>query len=312
YTHVAGHAYNDCLNGNTIISKGYPNDKGEVPRAVFNTAFFIRSTRLLAESAEILGKNDDYSHYSKLAKDINDRFLKEFVSDDGIILGDTQAGYAIALSFDLVPKNMRPLIAQHMVRALQVYGNRMSTGFISTICMMDELSKIGYHELACQLAESTRLPSWGYSIEQGATTIWERWDAYVKGRGFQNAGMNSFNHYTFGSVGEWMYRHLVGIQPDPDVPGYRHFILAPKVGGDLTRVSGSYKSINGLISLDWFLNLNRLDIHFEIPANTSASFILPQGFLTEVLIDGKKLFPIPADRKLELGSGKYTVNMISK
>ncbi|MBT3244983.1 MAG: family 78 glycoside hydrolase catalytic domain [Bacteroidetes bacterium] len=312
YTQVAGHAYNDWLNGNTIIAEGYPNDKGEVPPAVFNTAFFVRSTRLLAEAARILGKESDHKEYSELANNINEEFMRAYVSEDGTILGDTQAGYAIALSFNLIPHNMRPIMARKMVKALNVYDKRMSTGFISTICMMDELSKIGYHELACQLAESTRMPSWGYSIEQGATTIWERWDAFVKGRGFQNAGMNSFNHYTFGSVGEWMYRHLLGIQPDPESPGFRHFILSPKIGGDFTSVSGSYHSINGPIALDWTLQHNLLDLNIQIPANTSATFILPNGYMTEVYIDDEKLEPLPADRKVELGSGNYQVHMISK
>lgn len=312
YLKGTGHAYNDWLNGNTIISDNYPKKGGEVPRPVFNTAFFIRSTRLLAEAAKITGRNEDFKYYSDLAGRTLLRFQEEFLEEDGTILGETQAGYAIALSFDLVPDALRMAVAQKLVQALKVYDNRMSTGFISTICMMDELSEMGYHELACQLAESTRMPSWGYSIEQGATTIWERWDAYVKGRGFQNAGMNSFNHYTFGSVGEWMYKHILGIQPDPESPGWRHFILAPKIGGSLTSAQGSYHSINGLISMEWYLQTNILDLEFEIPPNTSATFIMPQGFITEVTIDGEKLQSISPNRKIELFSGKHKVHMVSK
>ncbi|MCK5821094.1 MAG: family 78 glycoside hydrolase catalytic domain [Bacteroidales bacterium] len=312
YLKGTGHAYNDWLNGNTIISDDYPTTGGEIPRPVFNTAFFIRSTRLLAEAAKITGRDDDYTYYSDLANRTLLKFQNEFLEEDGTILGETQAGYAIALSFDLVPEELRMEVAHKLVQALQAYDNRMSTGFISTICMMDELSEMGYHELACQLAESTRMPSWGYSIEQGATTIWERWDAYVKGRGFQNAGMNSFNHYTFGSIGEWMYKHVLGIQPDSESPGWRHFILAPKIGGSLTSASGSYHSINGLITMEWYLQNNILDLNFEIPPNTSATFIMPQGFLTEVIIDGKRLISISPDRRLEMLSGKHTVHMVSK
>ncbi|MEA1875912.1 MAG: family 78 glycoside hydrolase catalytic domain [Bacteroidota bacterium] len=312
YLKGTGHAYNDWLNGNTIIHDDYPKQGGEIPRPVFNTAFFIRSTRLLAEAARITGRDEDLKYYSDLAERTLLKFQKEFLEEDGTILGETQAGYAIALSFDLVPDKLRMDVAQKLVKALEVYDNRMSTGFISTICMMDELSEMGYHELACQLAESTRMPSWGYSIEQGATTIWERWDAYVKGRGFQNAGMNSFNHYTFGSIGEWMYKHLLGIQPDPESPGWRHFILAPKIGGSLTSAKGSYHSINGLISMEWYLQTNVLDLECEIPPNTSATFIMPQGFLTEVTIDGEKLTSISPDRKFEMLSGKHKVQMVSK
>jgi alpha-L-rhamnosidase len=312
YLKGTGHAYNDWLNGNTIISDDYPKTGGEIPRPVFNTAFFIRSTRLLAKAAQLTDRQDDYVKYTNLAQRIQDKFLEEFVNEDGTILGETQSGYALALSFDLVPEEMRMKVTQKLVEAIKVYDNRMSTGFISTICMMDQLSEMGYHELACQLAESTRLPSWGYSIEQGATTIWERWDAFVKGRGFQNAGMNSFNHYTFGSIGEWMYRHVLGIKPDPESPGWRHFYLAPKIGGSFTWAKGEYHSINGKISSDWQLKDNILNIEFEIPANTTATFEMPVGYITEVTIDGEKLTSIAPDRRIELSSGLHTIKMIGK
>ena len=311
YINTRSHQYNDWLNGNTIISDDYPDTGGEVPRPVFNTAFFVRSTRILAKSAELLGKTGDAEKYGDLAKRINDVFLEEFVDEEGKIEGETQAGYAIALSFDLLPEDLKQKAVNYLVEGIADYDNRMSTGFISTICMMDELSKNGYHELACQLAESRRLPSWGYSIDQGATTIWERWDAYVKGRGFQNPGMNSFNHYAFGSVGEWMVKHLLGIQPDDENPGFRHFFLAPKPGGSITRASGEYKSINGPIKMEWVLNDNHLNMEFSIPANTRASFVMPSGYLTSVTINGNHITP-PVDRTIELGSGDYRVEMVSK
>jgi len=312
YMNGTGHAYNDWLNGNTIISEDYPNTGGEVPRPVFNTAFFIRSTRLLAKAAEILNKTDDFAKYTSLAGQTLEKFQEMFLFEDGSITGDTQAGYAIALSFDLVPDELRPTVAKMLVDAIKAYDNRMSTGFISTICMMDELSEAGYHELACQLAESTRLPSWGYSIEQGATTIWERWDAYVKGRGFQNPGMNSFNHYTFGSIGEWLYKHVLGIAIDPESPGWKHFYLQPKMGGSFTWAKGHYQSIYGPISMDWKLNKNVLDVVVEIPANTRATFILPTGYITDVTIDENELIQIPPDRQIRLEAGKHTLKLIGK
>ena len=312
YMNGTGHAYNDWLNGNTIISDDYPKEGGEVPRPVFNTAFFIRSTRMLAQAADLTGRTEDAAKYHQLAADILKKWQESFLSEDGTITGETQAGYAMALNYDLVPEKLRPTVAKKMVEAIEKYDNRMSTGFVSTICMMLELSKAGYHELACQLAESHRLPSWGYSIDQGATTIWERWDAYVKGRGFQNAGMNSFNHYTFGSIGEWMYKHVLGIQPDPESPGWRHFFIAPQMGGTLTYANGYYHSINGRIGVDWKLNNGTIEMSIEIPANTTATFIMPHGFITEVEIDGEELKKINPDRKVELGSGEYFVILKGK
>jgi len=310
YINTRSHQYNDWLNGNTIISDEYPKTGGEVPRPVFNTAFFIRSTRILAKSAELLGKSEDAKYYNDLADRTNEKFIEEFVGDDGTIEGNTQAGYAIALSFGLLPESLRQAAVAHMIKAIEAYDNRMSTGFVSTICMLDELSRNGHHELACQLAESRRLPSWGYSIDQGATTIWERWDAYVKGRGFQNAGMNSFNHYTFGAIGEWMVKHLLGIQPDDQNPGYRHFVLEPKPGGSLTWAKGEYESINGKISMAWEQKENKLNLSFSIPSNTTASFVLPSGYLTSVIINGNQISP-PVNRTVELGSGEYVVEMVS-
>ena len=122
---------------------------------------------------------------------------------------------------------------------------------------MKELVKRGYEDKAFQLLETKEFPSWGYSIEQGATSIWERWDSYVKGRGLQGAGMNSFNHYAFGAVGEWMYENIVGIRLDRNHPGFRHFILKPLLGGTLTWAEGSYHSLCGNIKAKWKkLNLN--------------------------------------------------------
>ena len=127
----------------------------------------------------------------------------------------------------------------------------MSTGFHSTYRMMLELSRAGRSDVAYKLISNTTFPSWGYSIENGATTIWERWDGYVKGRGFQDKGMNSFNHYAIGAVAEWMYRVMLGINNDDGRPGYEHFVVHPIPGGGVTWVRGSYDSIRGKIESSW-------------------------------------------------------------
>src|SRR5271157_1795253 len=171
-----------------------------------------------------------------------------------------------------------------MLEAIHGYDDRISTGFIATIQMMLELSKRGNKELAYKLAESTVFPSWGYTIEQGATTIWERWDGYVKGRGiqdgyvkgrgFQDPGMNSFDHYAIGAVGEWMYRVILGINFDENAPGMQHVILAPKPGGTLAWARGYYDSIRGRISSSWDFGENGITYTFGIPPNTNATVIL--------------------------------------
>ncbi len=270
-----GNRYGDWLNGNTIVSADYPKTGGNMPHDAYATAFFAHSTEVLSKMARVLGKSEDAERYERLAADIREAFVKNFVRPSGEIDGDTQAGYALALNFDLLPQAMRSDAVQRMVEAIRRYDGRMSTGFQSTLRMMTELSRFGFSDVAYALAESHRLPSWGYSIDQGATTIWERWDAYVAGRGFQDAGMNSFNHYSFGSVVEWMYRTILGINFDEQQPGYRHFIIRPVPGGSLQWARGWYHSISGTIGVDWKLSNGHFIVTLDIPPNTEATLHLP-------------------------------------
>lgn len=270
-----GNDYNDWLNGNWIVADDYPKEGGSVPNEVFATAYFAQSTQILSESAKLLGKLQDHLYYSKLAADIRDAFVKEFVSADGKIKGETQTGYAIALQFNILPEALRGKAAAQMVEAVKKYDGRISTGIHGTYMLMDQLANNGYTDLAYNLLLSNRFPSWMYSIDQGATTIWERWDGYVAGRGFQDAGMNSFNHVAIGAVGEWMYRHILGIQQDKDNPGFQHFFIKPLPGGSLTWAKGNYHSIQGDIKVSWEVKDDILTIDITVPANTSATVILP-------------------------------------
>ena len=255
----------------------YPKDKGSVPKDLYSTAFFAYSTQLLANTSKVLGKSREFKYYSTLYQSIRNTFIREFIDANGVVKGDTQAGYALALEFDLVPEAMKPKVAANMVKAVKEYDFRISTGIQTTIRLMNQLVKNGYTGVAYQLLESNRFPSWLYSVNQGATTIWERWDGFVKGRGFQGPGMNSFNHYAIGSVGEWMYQHILGISYDEHTPGYRHFIVKPEPGGSLNWAKGSYHSINGNIAVVWQNSNDAFSCEVTVPANTSATLILPAG-----------------------------------
>ena len=170
-----------------------------------------------------------------------------------------------------------------MAQAVERYDRRISTGIQCTIRLMLELSRWGRHDLACVLAQSTRIPSWGYSIRQGASTIWERWDAYVTGRGINESTMNSFNHYAIGAVGEWLVRDLLGINCDEHHPGYQHIIIHPRPplpgageeGGPLTWVKGHYDSIRGRIAVAWKIEKGVYTLQVTIPANTKATIYVP-------------------------------------
>jgi alpha-L-rhamnosidase len=282
-----GNNYGDWLNGDTIKAKGYPQKGGELDKDNFATAFFAYSTRLTARICAILGMEKDAEHYAALARDIEEAYRKQFVRDDGRIKGDTQAGYAMALHFDLLPEGLGEKAAGYMAEAIHKYDDRISTGFHSTYRMMLELNRWGYEDLAYKLVESTRFPSWGYSIEQGATTIWERWDGYVKGRGFQNPGMNSFNHYAIGAVVEWIYRNVTGINPDDEYPGWKHFILKPQPGGTLTDAQCTYQSIRGEIHCGWEAGPESFRMDLRIPPNTTAAVHVPAKDAAAVLENGK-------------------------
>lgn len=303
-----GNRYGDWLNGSTIIAAGYPKEGANMPHDAYATAFFAHSTEILAKAARVLGRAGDAEKYGRLASDIKAVFVRTFVHDSCRIEGDTQAGYALALSFDLLPEPMRREAAERMVEGLARYDGRMSTGFQSTVRMMVELSRRGFHNVACGLASSHRLPSWGYSIDQGATTIWERWDGYVAGRGFQDAGMNSFNHYSFGSVVEWMYRTLLGLNFDEEKPGYRHFYIRPMPGGSLTWVRGEYRSMYGPIGINWKLERGLMILTVRVPANAEATVYVPTTDASRVVESGKPVVPLRSEVEaavFHLGSGTY-------
>jgi alpha-L-rhamnosidase len=269
--------FGDWLNGNTIIADDYPRTGGEIPSQVFSTAYFAYSTAILAKSANRLKRHADARYYGELAASIRRAFVENFVSSDGKVLGDTQAGYAMALQLDLIPENLRTKAAAHMAESVKACDCRMSTGIHTTIWLMNQLCNYGYDDLAYRLLTSRRFPSWFYSIDQGATTIRERWDGYVAGRGFQNPGMNSFNHVALGAVGEWMYSHILGIRLDENSAGYRHFYIKPQPGQQLDWAKGSYHSIAGTIEVSWTRRNRQFTLNVTVPVNTEATVILPDG-----------------------------------
>jgi alpha-L-rhamnosidase len=237
--------------------------------------------------ASVLGKDDEAKKYAALFIDIKAAFNRAYVAEDGRIQGDTQAGYALALHFDLLPEEKRSLAVKYMLEGIARYNGHMSTGFHSTYRMMLELTRAGHNDVAYRLVNNRTFPSWGYSIENGATTIWERWDGYVKGRGFQDKGMNSFNHYAIGAVGEWMYRVILGINNDDLHPAYEHFTLRPYPGGGLKWAKGSYNSIRGKIESAWSLADGKLKFDVTIPANTTAAVYVPAKDVASVTESGK-------------------------
>jgi alpha-L-rhamnosidase len=307
--------YNDWLNADTIVLEGWPKAGGMVPKPVFATAFFAHSCELVAKMAAVLGREDEAATYSGLFERIKAAFNRAYVKPDGRIEGDTQAGYALALHFDLLSENLREAAARRMVEGLKPYNGHLSTGIQATHRLMLELTRWGYIDEAYRLLNLTTFPSWGFMIENGATTIWERWDGYVKGRGFQNPGMNSFNHWALGAVGEWMWRTIAGLNPEESAPAFKEFTIRPRPGGGLSWARGTYHSIRGTIASDWRIEGGRIILNVTIPPNTTANVFVPARDQTTITEGGAPAAQAPGVTFVRtdagaavyrVGSGVYT------
>ncbi len=282
-----GNDYGDWLNADTLKLDNWPAKGAEVPKEVFATLFFYRSTQIVSDMARVLNKNDDARKYADLAASIRDAFVKAYVKPDGSMHGDTQAGYALALQFGLIPKESQEAATTRMVERFKPYNGQISTGFHSTLPLMNQLSLRGKNDEAYRLILNRKMPSWGYEIDHGATTIWERWDGYVEGRGFQNPGMNSFAHYAIGAVGEWMSGTMLGITPASS--GFAEVTLAPRPGPGVTWARGSYRSIRGPIASAWETTKGGLKVTISVPPNVSAIVRLPASVPEKVTESGQPL-----------------------
>ncbi|MBN1817119.1 MAG: family 78 glycoside hydrolase catalytic domain [Sedimentisphaerales bacterium] len=245
----------------------------DTPKDVLATAYFAYSTRLTAKAAEVLGKAEDVVKYNNLFEDIKAAFNKAYVAEDGRIKGDTQTVYVLGLMFDLLPQAKRPAAVKYLVDNLAQRGWHLSTGFVGTKDLMMTLYGVGRPDVAYRLFHNDTFPSWGFSIRHGATSIWERWDGWTPDKGFQDPGMNSFAHYSFGAVCEWMFKTIGGI--DTDGPAYEQIIIRPQPGGKIHQARVSHKCIRGMIHTDWNLSDDVFTLKVDIPANTTARVYIP-------------------------------------
>jgi alpha-L-rhamnosidase len=271
-------------NPNFLWLKRRNNDYGDwlsieadTNKDLLATAYFAYDAWIMARIASVLNKQNDASKYEQVFENIKQAFNKTYVAEDGKVLGNTQTSYLLALRFNLLPDHLRPLAAKHLVDDIKNKGNHLSTGFIGVGYLCPVLSDAGYSDIAYTLLLNKTFPSWGYSIEHGATTIWERWDGWTEEKGFQDVGMNSFNHYSLGSVGEWLQRYAAGIDNDPDAPGFKHFFLHPHPDRRLGYVTASFESVHGTIASHWEYNGDDILLKMVVPANTTATITLPNA-----------------------------------
>ena len=294
-------------------------------------AYYGYDLNIMAKVAKVLGKHQESKEYHALYQQVKTLFNQRYLDPKTEQSADnangekinTQASYAIPLGIGLIEKANKGAFAQNLVTHLKssVKDDQgvarppysLMTGFIGTRWILNALSETGHQDVAYKMLLNEHYPSWLYSVDQGATTIWERLNSYTKEGGFSgNNSMNSFNHYSFGSVAAWMYRHMLGIQSDEKTPGYQHFVLAPQPDPNLgiTFAKGEYQSMYGTIRSDWQVKDGRFDYRFTIPANTSATLILPAQNASSVHLNGKPLSVQSSQFahqtvRFELGSGEY-------
>lgn len=240
------------------------------------SSFYGYDAMLMAEMAAALGKEDRAAHYHELFGRIKSAFGKKYLRPDGSTTEETQTALALALYFDLYPEELAPRAAELLAMSITDNGDKFSTGFLGTKHVMLVLSEYGHHDLAYRLFQQTEYPSWGFSVVNGSTSVWERWNSYTKDADSNekiNAAMNSFSHYAFGSVAEWMYRYGLGIETQG--AGFREIIIKPAISKEINEMAGSYVSINGKIATAWKRTGKKVTVDVTIPVNTVATVYLP-------------------------------------
>lgn len=273
--------------------------------------FFAYSTQLLINTAEVLNKKEDITKYTQLLQNIKDAFIKEYTTSTGRLVSSSQTAYVLSLNFDMLPESMRQQAAERLADNIKSYNNHLTTGFLGTPYLCHVLTRFGYTDLAYTLLMQETYPSWLYPVKMGATTIWERWDGIKPDSTFQTPGMNSFNHYAYGAIGDWMYRTVAGVQED--APGYKKIIIKPHIGGGLTNAKASLKTYYGNVSAGWKLVNNQVELDVNIPVNTTVTIHIPTKNMESVK-ESNNLLNVAKELKvskkddfviIEAGSGKY-------
>jgi len=296
-----------------------PNDDNDGRAAVTDKyliaqCFYAHSTQLLINAAAVLGKTEDVKSYSALLQKIKDAFVKEYVTPSGRLVSSTQTAYVLALNFDMLPESLRAQAAERLANNVKDYDFHLTTGFLGTPYLCHVLSRFGYEDVAFKLLMQESYPSWLYPVKMGATTIWERWDGLKPDSTFQTPGMNSFNHYAYGAIGDWMYRVVAGLDTDINGPGYKQITFKPNVGGGLTQASATLQTNYGTASSQWKIADGKLLLDVVVPANTTAQVFIPAASAKAITESGNGFSSIKEIQQIgtegdrvvvKVGSGSY-------
>ena len=255
-------------------------DKGDVA-----TAYFRRSTHLMAQIAHVLDKPDDAALYAALSEEVRQAWELEFIDSEGFVSPATQANCVRALQFDLVPVLLRGRTADQLARLVRENDNHVATGFLSSGMLLPALADNGHSDVAFALLQQRSRPSWLSMIDEGATTMWERWAGWSPdGQPFE-----SHNHFSKGAVITFLHRYVAGIRPLPDAPGYRRFEISPRIGGAITSAEARLETPHGVIESSFTIVDGIFRIRVVVPPGTTCRLMMPDG-LTHGVLAGEHVF----------------------
>ena len=268
------------------------------PRDLVATAYWALIAQQMEAMAKVTGRVDEGERYAALGRRIREAFRKAYVKEDWTVAGVTQTAYLLTLYTGMATREQRRGMTDHLVASIEEHGGHLTTGFLGTPFLLFVLDEEGRSDVAYRLLLSDSYPSWGYMVSKGATTWWERWNGDTG-----DPGMNSYNHYAFGSVMAWVYRRVSGIDTDATGAGFHHVVIAPHTDAQLTHAQTEYDSAYGTIRTDWTRDAQGgLQLAVTLPANTSATVELPTGPKGMMSTDGG---PFRANKPAEVASGTY-------
>lgn len=295
WLHDRGGDYGDWLAIGSVTSKD-----------LIATAYWAYDASLMSKMATVLGKTQDAEQYRQLFAKVRDAFDHAYVQADGTVGNGSQTSYVLALHMQLLPVELRAKAAAKLVADIKAHQWHLTTGFLGTPYLMIELSNAGYSDVAYRLLASTTYPSWGYMVRHGATTMWERWNGNQM---LNDPTMNSFNHYAYGAVGEWLYRYMAGIDEDPTHPGFQHILLHPQFDAAVGNAGATYQSPYGSITSDWKYVGTTIVWNVVVPPNTTAQLQLPAAQSAKILEIEKSPRPLSATRWNETGNGMVSTTI---
>ena len=289
------------------------NTRGDTSSKLIGTAFFAHSAKLTAKAAEALGKTEDQAKYEDLYNTVATAFENKFFDETGKVkeVPETQTSYLLALAFDLISEDKKANAKKFLLEKIEEADNHLRTGFLGTPLLSEVLDETGEIDLMYKLLFNETYPSWFYSINQGATTIWERWNSYSKEEGFNPMNMNSLNHYAYGAIGQWMYERIAGIAPLE--AGYKIIKIAPQPNEPLTSASASLNTPYGKVASAWEVKNDIFTLEVTIPPNTTAKVVMPgTAEFIEESNNIKKIGTENGSVELEVQPGTYTFQSMIK